>query len=1483
MAINIKKGDARTFFLEADPKSKSFRAFADGDYISIVSDVEKNPSITNRTYYKNFITRSADGSILVDGTSGGTVTELVQSINEIVNFSGGSVSIIPDNLIFADAAARDAYFDPDRLDELITGLEILLEDDGSGNRIIERWVGESSPPSYPATPADFWVAIGGSSLTAAQIKVLYESNPETNALVDEALAILNKLSLEPNGDIKSSASFIFPPGSAQVGDSKISSGGRAVVTESLSTGNKGAFGIQLFDDTSYKKATVFDPSQTSAQFPVQDTDDSVVSGIRNNNFSQIVQADVQFMAIQFKPEGGIISQAFKFTIRINSLTTPPSYEETVELTDPNLSDLGGGVWQLKLNNPNIYDAGFRVYIESQDISLLGGNGFNGPVLFGDTTNNNFFPYLEAVSIPINRLDVLTEENLTQRQLIRSGVKGNFTVASQTGNTEIAVSAVGGSFEVFINGDPDTDNLDGVSIQVPDQVLNVPVDAVARKYYGSVTDSGAIAIGTTKTTSDNITTIHLLEFIAQNGELVPESLRADPFVTYSDKTLQGILDTDRIRIDDLIIESTGDNNLTLAHTAFDVIGNGQNWENDKINPHIRNVPEASPMAWTYVLQTQTDVPPIGVDTTLNTTQWDDGGTLTNLTGIQATVQLVLVEGNDFVVLPGQQVFDNYDTALLNADDVRFFLPPVLFDAVEVGRIVIKNGATDSGDTDEITIKNLPGTFSGGGTPAPTTNFFDVDFKLLNGVDNSKIARFDAGNVPAGTTNIYDFPEEEGELVVNSPKDYKIIENIDYNMEQKDRLIMADASTQAIELVLPDNPTEGQRHIFFVKDNTNAIDLVSNDPGAPIGNPVQVQPTFLQGQWVLSSDFEDTSGNDRDLAQQGTGGQFTPKIINGRSVNMYDTEGTQWFQSTGYKGILGTTQRTFTCWYCANQLTEPTSIQDLISWGVAAEGQWWTVGFQVNSFVAGIYAANKKWNYTKPDVAVLWDGNPHHITIRQNGPSTSTFQLLIDGVIVGASSQDTFPSMNTQPGADVTIGTSFSATERLIDGCLYDVRIWNKWLSDVEINTVKTENLGGGVNISALQDNSVIEASFDGTEWRVTDTLYDFVSDLRSDLDSLAEVARTGDYNDLDNKPIIESFTETASIFAGEFWYRVTSTPLGEGGENDQLGIINAIYTVDMDTESTINRGRETMMFSVSMIARDDTELPSINVLSSHTEGNFINVSGIRVVAEQSSSFIGQYHVEIRIDNTSGNTATASVAIGNRAVNDNQLPANLIRVDTTTTPPARVSKSISVANKMFDANDAFSINKSGFLNYGGSQGHIMRASANNIPWALVVVNQGPLGTTKSANASVVPGTVYTNTILNQSGLVEWLNTSDGGELIEVGNVVNSQKVISITETGNSHQYILDKTGYYEFSVEATILNGDSPDAAYAIVQLNSSNEVIKTVQGYEIGIANPIPLNMKWSGYYNAGESFTIVKTAGFGVGDSLAMKSPRVEIKFMGVI
>lgn len=231
-----------------------------------------------------------------------------------------------------------------------------------------------------------------------------------------------------NGDVRV-RNLLTDPSSLDLGDSRLSSGGRSITTQSVSTGNRGAFLIQLYDNDSYSKATVYRGGVGAQSFDIQTLNESANSGISETNFYQVVQNNVQFMKIRFKPNGGTVSTSFTFSISLND-NAEPIYKRTINPAsivtlpngDPELVNLGNGVWEVTLENPSQFDVNFKAYIKVIGLDMLGGTDYNGSdgIRYGDASKSNFFPWLSATSIPIIR-DTIATENF-----VKNHTGNNFT-------------------------------------------------------------------------------------------------------------------------------------------------------------------------------------------------------------------------------------------------------------------------------------------------------------------------------------------------------------------------------------------------------------------------------------------------------------------------------------------------------------------------------------------------------------------------------------------------------------------------------------------------------------------------------------------------------------------------------------------------------------------------------------------------------------------------------------------------------------------------------------------------------------------------------------------------------------------------------------------------------------------------------------------------------------------------------------------------
>lgn len=446
------------------------------------------------------------------------------------------------------------------------------------------------------------------------------------------------------------------------------------------------------------------------------------------------------------------------------------------------------------------------------------------VLYGNPSN---VPYLQVVRQLATFVETVDLNDYKQRQTIRSGVKEGFSVLSITSNTQIQITSdSGGEFEVYFNTDASIDNTDGFSIQVPDQVVDAIIDPIAKRFHVSVDSFGVIGTSENKTDTNDLTRVHLFTYTAIGGVIIPPALLADPYLSYTNRTLQGILNTDGVRVDNLTVSSQDNATLGLQSSTFNLIANANNWENDKINPHVITVPAINPLNWTYLVQTVTTPPAIGTSVLLDPANYDNGTPTPSPVGggsQTSTVQLVMITPvKEFVILYGQERFSTFDDALLNARSTAFNLPPALFDAIEVARIVLNKNATDSANINECSIIDTSGGAGGSGEVPSDSVFFDVDFALKNSTDNSKVSKFDASKQPTTTTKSHKLPADNSELATVDLDE--IISGLKSIPSNKLLITKVGSPTTRIEFVVSDNQTPGSINSYPLKPYASTLEVV-----------------------------------------------------------------------------------------------------------------------------------------------------------------------------------------------------------------------------------------------------------------------------------------------------------------------------------------------------------------------------------------------------------------------------------------------------------------------------------------------------------------------------------------------------------------------------------------------------------------------------------------------------------------------------------
>lgn len=274
-------------------------------------------------------------------------------------FNCGSQQI-PDQYVFATTGDRDTYF-TNHLDELKPGLNIIA----GGNP--QLWAGESNPPSYNNAN---WVNISGGALTAAEIKTLYESNPDTNAFTDINKQVTDLLSYDSISDrIISQKSIEVPPGTVYIGrEVGISSAVKAVNLIDNLNNRRALFTLQFYTDAGSQDVNEVFLAPLELVWRQQGDDE--VSNTGQYSITPDVNELVRYTGIYFQDIN--TSKAISYTVRALSFSGPIIYQfEGDVTTDSN------GLGEIEFNNPLLLDNTLPLYISviAQGMigTLVGGN------------------------------------------------------------------------------------------------------------------------------------------------------------------------------------------------------------------------------------------------------------------------------------------------------------------------------------------------------------------------------------------------------------------------------------------------------------------------------------------------------------------------------------------------------------------------------------------------------------------------------------------------------------------------------------------------------------------------------------------------------------------------------------------------------------------------------------------------------------------------------------------------------------------------------------------------------------------------------------------------------------------------------------------------------------------------------------------------------------------------------------------------------
>ncbi len=473
------------------------------------------------------------------------------------------------------------------------------------------------------------------------------------------------------------------------------------------------------------------------------------------------------------------------------------------------------------------------------------------------------------------------------------------------------------------------------------------------------------------------------------------------------------------------------------------------------------------------------------TVVDPTFWNDPGTpgaLQTIAGSNNQAQIFRVFlrtiDDQIEILHGQEIFSTLQAAI---DGLPLLDPTIPVEltvgTIDMGGFIAIKGAVDfnvATDAVFFTRSNLAGGIGSGAVIIP-----DLDQIFFNSYVKGPSAPIDPGD--SGQVAIQKLESNTDDVTY-----YKSI-TADKVLVTADIQSTVDSDAGPIEITLPDGPTEGDNHTFFIDHATNSIDVISVDPGAPIGNPLEIQVENEQAHWILDGDFLDSSVNGRDLTLTGSTGGFIVSTFKGRSIDMYDFAGADFLTAIGYKGILGSTVRSmaFIFQYSGTPGTV-SSDQSIIEWGANNSGQDINLIFQNSGqeFKISIFGNSKAYNIAGAAMQTLLDGSAHSVGISFSNSTTASIQLYIDDAPIAHDALGN-GTMNTVAGNDLTVGSNNGAA--ILDAAIANFELWDSTVSAAEFEAYFAAPIGGGISISFAGENIEWKLIFTDSEWHVEDAL------------------------------------------------------------------------------------------------------------------------------------------------------------------------------------------------------------------------------------------------------------------------------------------------------------------------------------------------------------------------------------------------------------
>ncbi len=239
-----------------------------------------------------------------------------------------------------------------------------------------------------------------------------------------------------------------------------------------------------------------------------------------------------------------------------------------------------------------------------------------------------------------------------------------------------------------------------------------------------------------------------------------------------------------------------------------------------------------------------------------------------------------------------------------------------------------------------------------------------------------------------------------------------------------------------------------------------------------------PTLV-GWWT----FDDGSGTTPlDSSDYGRNAEFvgSPEWTDGKIGGALRISLGNYVVVPGYKGVLGTTPRTCMAW-----IKTTTAPGVIFGWAPVVAGAKWIV--RINNGGQLRCEVHNGYHY---GTTILTDDQWHHIAVvleDDGSPDVAETKLYVDGVLETSNADIADEPINTAEAMDVTIGQNPHAANRWFDGLLDEARIYERALTQAEIQAVMNE-AGQGFPVARVpfpEDGSLYENTWANLSWRAGD--------------------------------------------------------------------------------------------------------------------------------------------------------------------------------------------------------------------------------------------------------------------------------------------------------------------------------------------------------------------------------------------------------------